>query len=81
MVTRLVHSVNSFPCTNYCQDTFTESNYRMLFGLALDNILRPWEKHILTLHFSEVSWLKPSLDCLDDLASWVQYALTEICDP
>lgn len=55
MVTRLVRSLNSFPYTDYRQDTFTEGNYRMLFGLALDNILRPWEKHILTLHFSEVS--------------------------
>lgn len=34
--------------------TFTENNYRVLFGLALDTILRPWEKHILTLHFSEL---------------------------
>ncbi|KAI6111538.1 COG4 transport protein-domain-containing protein [Pisolithus croceorrhizus] len=35
------------------KDTFTENNYRMLFGLALDTLLRPWEKHILTFHFSE----------------------------
>jgi hypothetical protein len=27
----------------------------MLFGLALDVVARPWEKYILTLHFSEVS--------------------------
>jgi hypothetical protein len=26
----------------------------MLFGLALDVVARPWEKYILTLHFSEV---------------------------
>ncbi|KAI6167137.1 COG4-domain-containing protein [Pisolithus thermaeus] len=36
------------------KDTFTENNYRMLFGLALDTLLRPWEKHILTFHFSEL---------------------------
>lgn len=40
------------------KDTFTEGNYRMLFGLALDNILRPWEKHILTLHFSELGAIR-----------------------
>lgn len=36
------------------KDTFTENNYRVLFGLAMDTLLRPWEKHILTLHFSEL---------------------------
>ncbi|KAG1903982.1 COG4-domain-containing protein [Suillus fuscotomentosus] len=36
------------------KDAFTDNNYRMLFGLALDVIARPWEKYILTLHFSEL---------------------------
>ncbi|KAI6038964.1 COG4 transport protein-domain-containing protein [Pisolithus marmoratus] len=36
------------------KDMCTESNYRVLFGLALDTALRPWEKHILTMHFSEL---------------------------
>lgn len=36
------------------KDAFTDSNYRMLFGLALDVVARPWEKYILTLHFSEL---------------------------
>ncbi|KAI6006065.1 COG4-domain-containing protein [Pisolithus albus] len=36
------------------KDTFTENNYRVLFGLAIDALLRPWEKHILTLQFSEL---------------------------
>lgn len=58
------YSLNLFPYTNNRQDTFTESNYRTLFGLALDNILRPWEKHILTFRFSEVSRLKPSTQFL-----------------
>jgi len=37
------------------QDTFTEGNYRLIFGLALDVLLRPWEKFIMGLKFSEVS--------------------------
>jgi hypothetical protein len=37
------------------QDTFTEGNYRFIFGLGLDVLLRPWEKFIMGLKFSEVS--------------------------
>ncbi|KAF9228537.1 COG4-domain-containing protein [Gyrodon lividus] len=40
------------------KDAFTENNYRMLFGLALDVILRPWEKYILTLHYSELGAIR-----------------------
>ncbi|KAL4064326.1 COG4 transport protein-domain-containing protein [Scleroderma citrinum] len=40
------------------KDTFTENNYRMLFGLALDAILRPWEKHILSFRFSELGAIR-----------------------
>jgi len=36
------------------QDTFTESNYRLFFGLALDVILKPWEKAVLSLKYTEV---------------------------
>ncbi|KAF5386630.1 hypothetical protein D9615_001767 [Tricholomella constricta] len=36
------------------KDTFTESNYRLIFGLTLDVILRPWEKFIITLKFTEL---------------------------
>lgn len=36
------------------QDTFTESNYRLFFGLALDVILKPWEKAVLNLKYTEV---------------------------
>ncbi|KAH0830472.1 COG4 transport protein-domain-containing protein [Lanmaoa asiatica] len=39
--------------TDGYKDACTENNYRILFGLALDVILRPWEKYILTLHYSE----------------------------
>ncbi|OAX40804.1 COG4-domain-containing protein [Rhizopogon vinicolor AM-OR11-026] len=40
------------------KDAFTDSNYRMLFGLALDVIARPWEKYILTLHFTELGAIR-----------------------
>lgn len=36
------------------QDTFSESNYRLIFGLALDVLLRPWEKYVMGLKFTEV---------------------------
>jgi hypothetical protein len=37
------------------QDTFTETNYRLFFGLALDVLLRPWEKVVVGFKFTEVS--------------------------
>ncbi|KAJ8590363.1 COG4-domain-containing protein [Rhizopogon salebrosus TDB-379] len=40
------------------KDAFTDGNYRMLFGLALDVVARPWEKYILTLHFSELGAIR-----------------------
>ena len=43
--------------TALTQDTFTESNYRLFFGLALDVLVRPWEKFVVSLKFSEVSFL------------------------
>lgn len=36
------------------QETFTDNNYRLFFGLALDVVLRPWEKFITSLKFTEV---------------------------
>lgn len=36
------------------KDTFTENNYRLLFGLALDILVRPWERFISQLRYSEV---------------------------
>jgi hypothetical protein len=40
--------------TLFPQDIFTEGNYRLIFGLALDVVLRPWERFIMSLKFSEV---------------------------
>lgn len=39
----------------YAQDTFTESNFRLFFGLALDVLVRPWEKFVMALKYTEVS--------------------------
>lgn len=36
------------------QDTFTEGNFRLFFGLALDILIRPWEKYIMSIRYSEV---------------------------
>ena len=50
-----------FSSAEYCnshrllfQDTFTEQNFRMLFGLTLQVILRPWEKFLMGFKFTEV---------------------------
>ncbi|KAH7908021.1 COG4 transport protein-domain-containing protein [Hygrophoropsis aurantiaca] len=40
------------------KDAFTENNYRVVFGLAIDVILRPWEKYILTFRFSELGSIR-----------------------
>ena len=43
------------PHTNFCsQDTLTENNYRLFFGLALDVLIRPWEKLVLGQKYNEV---------------------------
>ncbi|KAJ8462975.1 hypothetical protein ONZ51_g10559 [Trametes cubensis] len=40
------------------KDTFTESNYRLFFGLALDVLVRPWEKFVVSLKFSELGAIR-----------------------
>jgi hypothetical protein len=40
--------------TNDTQDTLTENNYRLFFGLALDVLIRPWEKLVLGQKYNEV---------------------------
>ncbi len=40
--------------TTMLQDTFTESNYRLFFGLAIDVLVRPWEKFVTALKYTEV---------------------------
>ena len=38
----------------FAQDTLTENNYRLFFGLALDVLIRPWEKLVLGQKYNEV---------------------------
>ncbi|KAI0831802.1 COG4-domain-containing protein [Trametes gibbosa] len=40
------------------KDTFTESNYRLFFGLALDVLVRPWEKFVTGLKYSELGAIR-----------------------
>ncbi|KAI0781305.1 COG4-domain-containing protein [Trametes elegans] len=40
------------------KDTFTESNYRLFFGLALDVLVRPWEKFVVSLKYSELGAIR-----------------------
>ncbi|KZT66808.1 COG4-domain-containing protein [Daedalea quercina L-15889] len=40
------------------KDTFTENNYRLLFGLALDVLVRPWERFVSTLRYSELGAIR-----------------------
>ncbi|KAF7359494.1 Cog4 domain-containing protein [Mycena sanguinolenta] len=40
------------------KDTFTESNYRLFFGLALDVLLRPWEKFMMGFKFTELGAIR-----------------------
>ena len=36
------------------QDTFSENNHRLFTGLVLDVLLKPWEKYVMSLKYSEV---------------------------
>ncbi|KAF7304762.1 Cog4 domain-containing protein [Mycena kentingensis (nom. inval.)] len=40
------------------KDNFTENNYRLFFGLALDVILRPWEKLMMSFRFTELGAIR-----------------------
>jgi len=44
--------------TDGYKDIFTEGNYRLIFGLALDVLLRPWERFIMSLKFSELGAIR-----------------------
>ncbi|PPQ99849.1 hypothetical protein CVT26_009346 [Gymnopilus dilepis] len=36
------------------KDTFSEANYRLFIGLVLDVLLRPWEKYVMGLKYTEL---------------------------
>ncbi|KAH6918869.1 COG4 transport protein-domain-containing protein [Coprinopsis sp. MPI-PUGE-AT-0042] len=40
------------------KDVFSENNYRMFFGFTLDLILRPWEKHVVSLKYTELGAIR-----------------------
>ncbi|KAJ7063050.1 COG4 transport protein-domain-containing protein [Mycena amicta] len=40
------------------KDGFTDSNYRLFFGLALDVVLRPWEKFMMGFRFTELGAIR-----------------------
>ncbi|KAK0210472.1 COG4 transport protein-domain-containing protein [Desarmillaria ectypa] len=40
------------------KDAFTDRNYRMFFGLALDILLKPWEKFLMGLKFTELGAIR-----------------------
>ncbi|KAI8998959.1 COG4-domain-containing protein [Trametes punicea] len=40
------------------KDTFTENNYRLFFALALDVLVRPWEKFVVGLKYSELGAIR-----------------------
>lgn len=51
------------------QDAFTESNYRLFFGLALDVLVRPWEKFVVSLKYSEVRACHSPVEVFSNLTS------------
>ncbi|KAK0197415.1 COG4 transport protein-domain-containing protein [Armillaria mellea] len=40
------------------KDAFTDLNYRMFFGLALDVLLKPWEKFMMGFKFTELGAIR-----------------------
>ncbi|TFK26371.1 COG4-domain-containing protein [Coprinopsis marcescibilis] len=40
------------------KDVFSDNNYRSFFGLTLDIILRPWEKHVVSLRYTELGAIR-----------------------
>lgn len=41
---------------------FTEGNYRSFFGMAIDTLVKPWEKTLGIMKYSEVREHIPQLD-------------------
>lgn len=40
------------------QDLFNEENYALYHSLAIDNIVRPWEKLVMGMRFTELGALR-----------------------
>ena len=50
-----IFTIYAFNVDDVFEDTLTTQNYRSLLTQAVDVVIRPWEKYILTLKYSEVS--------------------------
>lgn len=37
------------------QDGFTESNFQLFFSMTVEVLVRPWEKMVMGMRFTEVS--------------------------
>jgi len=60
------YKVYSSPCkcaflTNV-KDTFAEANFRLFIGLAVDAVIKPWEKQVTSMKYTEVKWLLADFD-------------------
>ncbi|KAH8117158.1 COG4-domain-containing protein [Phellopilus nigrolimitatus] len=44
--------------TDEFKDSLTESSYRILFDLSIDVLVRPWEKHVMALKYSELGAIR-----------------------
>lgn len=64
---------------NFVQDTFSEGNYRLFIGLALDVLLRPWEKFVMSLKYTEVGLRHFGSSLILKEHSWELCALIVIC--
>jgi hypothetical protein len=38
----------------FLQDVLSENNYRLFTGLVLDVLLKPWEKYVMSMKYTEV---------------------------
>jgi hypothetical protein len=38
----------------HCQEAFTDQNYQAFFGMTVEVLVRPWEKMITGMKFTEV---------------------------
>ncbi|PAV23478.1 COG4-domain-containing [Pyrrhoderma noxium] len=56
------------------KELLTESNYRLVFSMAIDVLVRPWEKYILTLKYSELGAIRFD----QDLRSISTYLSTQV---
>lgn len=63
------------------QDTLNETNYDTFFAMALEGLVRPWEKLIMGMRFSEVRkcFLNPNLRDICISADWGYVVVLYVC--